>query len=265
MSERLISSVKFREEGILLSGRRVRVTERVETGDVLSIRIGDMGRNEAEPLLEPLEIPWEDPYLAVLEKPAGISVYGEGRPNIAGILAGKWGDSIEFHPVNRLDMGTSGLMAAAKDGYTHDRLRRLLHTEAFLREYLAVAEGVLPEKQGTISLPVSRFDPAAGRVRVDPCGLPARTEYRVISELRGRSLLLLRLVTGRTHQIRVHLAAVGHPLTGDGIYGSRSPEIGRPALHSHRLRLIHPVTGQIVDVTSPLPSDMRALVCVRPG
>ena len=260
MSEALISSAKFREAGILLSGRRVRVTERVKPGDVLSIHVGDRGKNRAVPLFQPLPILWEDGYLAIPDKPAGISVYGEGRPNVAGILAGMWGENIEFHPVNRLDVGTSGLFVAAKDGYTHDRLRRLLHTEDFLREYLALAEGLMEEKQGTISCFLSRFDPSSGRVRVDPAGLPARTEYEVLSEHQGRTLLRLRLVTGRTHQIRVHLASVGHPLVGDGLYGTPDPAIDRPALHSHRLRLVHPVTGEVIEVASPLPPDIAALL-----
>ena len=259
MAEGLISSVKFREDGVLLSGRRVRVTERVKQGDVLSVLIGDRGVNGAAPLDLPLSILWEDGYLAVLDKPAGISVYGEGTPNIAGILANKWGNSVEYHPVNRLDVGTTGLMIAAKDGYTHDRLRRLLHTDDFRREYLAVAEGVVTPEQGTVSLPISKA-PVNGARRVDPGGLPSRTDYEVLSVHGERTLLSLRLHTGRTHQIRVHMAALGHPLTGDALYGTPCGEIARPALHSHRLVLRHPVTGELLDITSPLPEDMQNLI-----
>jgi RluA family pseudouridine synthase len=260
MADGLISSVKFREDGILLNGRPARVTAHVAAGDVLTVRIADTGRNTAMPLDLPLPILWEDDSLAVIDKPAGVGVYGEGTPNIAGILANMWGDSIEFHPVNRLDVGTTGLMVAAKDGYAHDRLRRLLHTDDFRREYLAVAEGIVVPDAGTIDLPISR-DPVEGARRtVDPDGLPSRTDYEVLAVRGGRSLLRLRLHTGRTHQIRVHMAAVGHPLVGDPLYGTPSPDISRPALHSHRLVLRHPITGQLLDITSPPPEDMERLM-----
>lgn len=260
MAEGLISSVKFREDGILLNGRRARVTERVAAGDVLAVRVADTGRNEAAPLELPIPILWEDDALAVLDKPAGIGVYGEGAPNIAGFLAFKWGADIEFHPVNRLDVGTSGVMVAAKDGYTHDRLRRLLHTDDFRREYLAVADGIVAPEAGSVTLPISREPVGGTRRAVDPDGLPSRTDYEVLAVRRGRTLLRLRLHTGRTHQIRVHMAAIGHPLTGDPLYGAPSPDIARPALHSHRLVLRHPVTGEALDVTAPLPGDMARLL-----
>ena len=260
MADGLISSVKFRENGILVNGNKARVTERVSAGDVLSVRIADTGRNESSPLDLPLDILWEDDALAVLDKPAGIGVYGEGTPNLAGILAYKWGDSIEFHPVNRLDVGTTGVMVAAKDGYTHDRLRRLLHTDGFRREYLAVAEGVVMPEAGAIELPIAREPVEGARRAVDPDGLPSRTDYEVLETRGGRTLLRLQLHTGRTHQIRVHMAAIGHPLVGDTLYGTASPDIARPALHSHRLVLRHPITGETLDIVSPLPEDMVGLI-----
>lgn len=260
MAEGLISSVKFRTDGILLNGVRVRIDTRVCAGDILSVRIGDRGENAAAPLDLPLSILWEDDALAVIDKPAGIGVYGEGTPNIAGILAKKWGTHAEFHPVNRLDVGTSGLMIAAKDGYTHDRLRRLLHTDSFVREYLAVAEGTVTPAAGLIDLPISRAPVEGTRRAVDPEGLPSRTYYETVSAAHGRTLLRLRLHTGRTHQIRVHMAAIGHPLTGDALYGAADPAISRPALHSHRIRLVHPITGELLELRTPLPEDMQKLL-----
>lgn len=259
MSDGLISSVKFRPDGILLNGQRARATQRAAAGDVLSVHIGDRGQNRAAPLDLPLPIVYEDDALAVLDKPAGISVYGDGTPNIAGILAHKWGSSIEFHPVNRLDVGTTGLMVIAKDGYIHDRLRRMLHTEDFAREYLAVAEGIVPRSAGSIDLPISRGPVEGTRRAIDPDGLPSRTDYTVLAVRGQRTLLQLRLHTGRTHQIRLHMAAIGHPLVGDPLYGAPDPQIGRPALHSHHLLLRHPVTGDTLDLTAPLPADMAAL------
>lgn len=260
MADGLISSVKFRQDGILVNGKQARVTELVSAGDVLSVSIADTGRNEASPLDLPVPIRWEDDALAVLDKPAGVGVYGEGSPNIAGFLAFKWGPFIEFHPVNRLDVGTTGLMVAAKDGYTHDRLRRLLHSDDFRREYLAVAEGAVMLEAGSIELPIAGEPVDGARRAVAPDGLPCRTDYEVLAVRGGRTFLRLRLHTGRTHQIRVHMAAIGHPLVGDALYGSPSPDIDRPALHSHHLVLRHTITGELLDITSPLPTDMAGLV-----
>ena len=260
MAEGLISSVKFRPDGILLNGERVRTSVLVRAGDRLSVHVGDRGTNTAAPLDLPLDILWADDALAVLDKPAGIAVYGEAGPNIAGILSYKWGPDIEYHPVNRLDVGTSGIMVVAKDGYTHDRLRRMLHTEDFRREYLAVVRGVPEPLRGAVDLPVSREPEAGAKRTIDPEGLPARTDYRVLSAGNGRSLVLLRLYTGRTHQIRLHMAAIDHPLAGDALYGTADPAIARPALHSFRLRLRHPLTGEFLDLTSPPPEDLAAMI-----
>lgn len=259
MAEGLISSVKFRPGGILVNGKQARVTARVRGGDILSVRVGDRGRNPAAPLDLPLEILWEDDALAIVNKPAGIGMYGERTPNIAGILAHMWGESIEFHPVNRLDVGTSGLMVAAKDGYTHDRLRRLLHTDDFRREYLAAARGIVTPAEGVIDLPIGREPVEGARRAIDPDGLPAVTEYRVLSVSRGYSILRLRLRTGRTHQIRLHMAAIGHPLLGDRLYGGEDRSLSRPALHSRRLLLRHPITGTLLDLTAPIPADLSAV------
>jgi 23S rRNA pseudouridine1911/1915/1917 synthase len=260
MAESYISSLKFRPEGILLNGHPVHTPTRVQAGDILSVSIRDQGQNHAQPLDIPIAICWEDDFFAVIDKPAGIGMYGEGTPNLAGILAQMWGKDIQFHPVNRLDVGTSGLLVAAKTGYIHDRLRRLLHTEDFCREYLAVVHGVPNPPQGSVTLPISPV-PAAGTRRViDPHGLDSRTDYRTLQAAGDRALLRLRLYTGRTHQIRLHMAALGHPLVGDGLYGTPDPALDRPALHSCHIRLRHPITGQLLTLDSPLPQDIASLL-----
>lgn len=259
MAGSLISSVKFREGGILLNGRPVHTTAAVRAGDVLSVLIADRGRNAAAPLAGDVPIVWEDGALAIVDKPAGIAVYGGNRPNLAGILRAKWGENIQFHPVNRLDVGTSGLMVVAKDGYTHDRLRRLLHTDGFQREYLAVCQGTPRPPAASIELPISRGPVEGTRRAIDGAGLPSRTDYEVLRTAGSRSLLRLRLYTGRTHQIRVHLSAAGCPLVGDRLYGAADLTLSRPALHAWRVRLVHPITGRPIDLTSPLPEDMAAL------
>lgn len=265
MSDGFISSLKFRPNGILLNGGQARVTVRVRAGDRLTVHIADRGRNQAAPLDIDVPILWEDDALAVLNKPAGVGVYGEGTPNIAGFLSEKWGANIEYHPVNRLDVGTTGLMVAAKDGYTHDRLRRMLHTDDFRREYLAVAEGLIRPDTGRIERPIGR-EPVEGTKRIiDPGGLPSRTDYEVLARSDSRTLLRLRLHTGRTHQIRLHMSSLGHPLVGDTLYGGTDRTLSRPALHAAYLHLLHPITGEFLDLTAPLPEDMAALCADFPG
>lgn len=263
MAESLIARVKLRPEGVLLNGRPVHTDARPAAGDVLRVQVGDAGeRNGAEPLPFPLEFVYEDEDLAVLNKPADMAVHGSpagGRCTVANALAALWGPEQAFHPVNRLDRGTSGLMVVAKSGYIHDRLRRLLHTDEFRREYLAAAEGAVAPPRGCIDLPLAP-DPAHPTRRVaDPAGLPSRTEYETLGTADGLTLLRVRPLTGRTHQIRAHFAALGWPLTGDALYGARDLTLGRPALHSARLTLRQPVTGELLRLAAPIPADMKGL------
>ena len=164
-----------------------------------------------------------------------------------------------FRPLNRLDRGTSGLMAAAMNAHATQRLQRQLHTDAFLREYLAVVEGAPPREAGICDAPIGHGE-GVRRV-VTPTGKPCRTHYRILEQSQGRSLLWLRLDTGRTHQIRVHMAHLGHPVAGDFLYGHEDPRLpGRFALHATRIRLTHPVTGRVVERTSPLPEALARLL-----
>ena len=260
MADGLISSLKFRPNGILLNDIPVRVTAAVRAGDVLRVLLDDDGTNPAAPRDEEPDIRWQDEHFVIVSKPAGTAVYGEPGPNLAGIFAAKWGADHAFRPVNRLDVGTSGLLLIARSRYMHDRLRRLLHTDTFVREYLAVCAGVPDSPSGSITLPISREENVLGRHYITPDGLESRTDYTVLYAGGDRALLRLRLYTGRTHQIRVHLAAVGHPLLGDTRYGTASGEISRHALHSARVIITHPLSGEIIDVADPLPPDMANLL-----
>ena len=151
-------------------------------------------------------------------------------------------------------------MCAAQHAHAHEKLKEALHTPAFQRVYLAVCEGVLPARSGVIDAPIGREEGSSIRRTVCPDGLHAQTEYEVLSSAHGRSLVRLTLTTGRTHQIRVHMAHIGCPLTGDFLYGTEIEAISRPALHSHQLTLTHPVTGQQMSWTAPLPDDMARLL-----
>ena len=197
----------------------------------------------------------------MIEKPAGMLVHaaeGKGEPTLANALAARWEQDAPVHPVHRLDRGTSGLLVAARSRYVSELLRRSLHTEDFVREYLAIAEGRLTPAAGRIELPLGPAEDERFRQCVREDGRPALTVYETLESRPDRSLLRLRLYTGRTHQIRAQLAALGHPLVGDLFYGARTgAALGRPALHAAFLRLRHPVTGEELRFDSPLPAELR--------
>ncbi len=261
MAAGLIARVKLRETGLMRNGERVFTNARLYTGDVLCVEIGDDGAtNEALPIAAPLAFAYEDEDIAVLNKRADMAVHGSTGGHgctIANALAALWGSDAAFHPVSRLDRGTSGLMVIAKSAYVHDLLRRMLHTEAFRREYLALSRGVFPDDSGVVDLPIGRDGNAPTKRAVTPDGQPSRTEYAVLERFPTGALLRVRPLTGRTHQIRVHMAAIGHPLFGDALYGAADDMLSRPALHSAYLSLRHPVTGEILELAAPLPEDLK--------
>lgn len=266
-SSHAISRLTRAENGILVNGLPARTTAIVRAGDIVSAEAGDVRQPRAEPVPGnwPLPVIWEDEYLLILNKPAGMTAHVSNflpdTPTVAGALAYTRGTEFIFHPVNRLDKGTTGLMAVAKSGHVHDLLRRALHTEAFYREYLGICIGCPSPAAGTIDLPIGRDESSAIARTVRPDGAASVSRYEVLRH--SGSLTLLRLVpeTGRTHQLRVHMAAIGCPLAGDWLYGTEDPAlIARPALHSHKLALTHPVTGELLCFTAPLPEDMARLV-----
>ena len=259
----MIARIKLRPTGICLNGVRCRTTDTVRAGDVLSAEVGDLPRETGiVPIPWSLPILYEDEDLLVIDKPAGMATHGKalrGDVTVAAALAARFGADQLFHPVTRLDRGTSGLLVAAKSGYAHELLRRKLHTADFTRDYLALVRGVPPERSGSVTLPLKKDETAVNRFRVAADGLAARTDYTLLETCGGMSMLRLRLHTGRTHQIRVHLAALGCPVWGDRVYGEASPDIDRPALHSAYLRLSQPITGALIELASPLPEDMEAI------
>ena len=261
MAEGLIARVKLRETGLMRNGERVFTTARLHTGDVLCVEIGDVGAvNEALPIAAPLTFVYEDEDIAVLNKSPDMAVHGSTGGQgctVANALAALWGRETAFHPVSRLDRGTSGLMVIAKSAYVHDLLRRMLHTDAFRREYLALARGAFPDDSGTVDLPIGRDEASPTKRAVTPDGQPSRTEYTVLERFPAGVLLRVRPLTGRTHQIRVHMAAIGHPLFGDALYGTPDDMLRRPALHSAYLSLRHPVTGERMELTAALPDDLK--------
>ena len=266
-SSHAISRLTRAENGILVNGSHARTTFVLRAGDVLTVETGDHRppKVEVTPGDWPLPIVWEDGHLLVVNKPAGMTAHASNflpdTPTVAGALAWQRGTDFVFHSVNRLDKGTTGLMVVAKSGYVHDLLRRSLHTPRFIREYRAVCIGCPEPKTGTIDAPIGRDETSTIARMVRPDGQSAVSHYEVLSSQNGLSLVKLLPETGRTHQLRVHMASIGHPLAGDWLYGTEDPDlIARPALHSYALTLTHPVTGEVLHLTAPLPEDMARLV-----
>ena len=266
-SSHAIGGLTRTENGILVNGQRAFSTVRLHTGDVLTAAIGDRKTLETEiiPCDWPLEIVYEDDYLLVINKPAGMvalaSSFHPETPTVAGALAFQKGEAAIFHVVNRLDKGTTGLMIVAKSGYVHNLLRKLLHSGDFYREYRGICIGCPQPTSGIIDLPIGRAEDSAIARCIRPDGAPSVSEYEVLESTVSFSLLKLLPRTGRTHQLRLHMSAIGYPLAGDWLYGTEDTElIPRAALHSFRVHLKHPVTGETLDLTCPLPEDMARLM-----
>lgn len=262
LSAGLVTRLKHRPGSVRINGAGARTIDLLHAGDRLSVDVGDAKESAFVPAGPRLDVAWEDEDIIIINKPAGMATHGRSdrrEPTVGAMVAAYLGTSAPFHPVNRLDRGTTGLMCAAKTGYMHERLRRILHTDAFRREYLAICTGVPPEAEGEIDAPIARYNEEK-RFCVREDGAPSLTRYKVLLTWEGRSLLRVRPETGRTHQIRVHMASIGCPLLGDRLYGRLSRELDRPALHSAALTLIHPLTGEMVSVRAPLLEDMRALL-----
>lgn len=254
-----------RRKGVLLNGECVFLSTVPAPGDVLAVDVTDPDApSPIVPVDFPLSVLWEDEHLLAVDKPAGITVHAaaltEEAVTVVGAAAHYLGNTA-VHVVNRLDRGTSGVMLIAKSGYMHARCMDLLHTADFSREYRAVCEGVPSPEQGIIDAPIGRDTASLLRRCVRSDGQSAVTEYSILDTHHGRSLLRLLPRTGRTHQLRVHMAHIGHPLVGDWLYGTEDKSlISRPALHSYQLRFTHPLTGEAIEVTAPLPEDMQRLM-----
>lgn len=213
-----------------------------------------------------LNIIYEDDALLVLNKPAGIAVhpsilhYTDSLSNGVKFYFESIGLKRKIRPVNRLDLNTSGLIVFAKNEYIQECLIQQMNEKVFHKEYIAIVVGKLKNKFGTINLPIARKENSIIERCVSDDGQEAITDYEIIKELNEFSVVKCSLQTGRTHQIRVHMAAIGHPLLGDTLYGTESSLIGRQALHSYKVSFVHPVTNKIINLTCGLPDEMQKIV-----
>ena len=250
----------------LEAGKALRASQLLHEGETVEVEeepaptLGELG---PEP-----RVVYDDGELMVVDKPPGLAVHpapGLSAPTLTDWLRtqpGPW--SLAGGPerpgiVHRLDRGTSGLLALARTDRAHLGLSQQLRLRTMGREYWALAEGALTEGRGRIEAPVGRERARPGRMSVTSAGREAVTEFWVLERLPAHVVLRLRLLSGRTHQIRVHLAYIHHPVVGDTLYGGRQQEAPRPALHAASLHLRHPGTGQEMTFVSPLPGDLSSL------
>jgi 23S rRNA pseudouridine1911/1915/1917 synthase len=251
-------------------------SHRLEGGEQVELELPE--RRETALVPEPVEglrIAYEDEHLLVVDKPAGVVVHPSAGHAHGTLVHGLLSQAIEggAEPerpgiVHRLDKDTSGLLVVARSDEAHRRLQRLLRRREFVREYLVLVRGRPRSRAGRIEAPIGRDRRDPTRHSLDTATpREAVTEFELLELLPRHALLTVRLQTGRTHQIRVHLAAIDLPVAGDPTYGIRGDlELGRQFLHAARLAFPHPLTGEEVEVTSPLPPDLaRALDMARMG
>jgi 23S rRNA pseudouridine1911/1915/1917 synthase len=255
-------------------GYRLRGTETIEV-DLGSATASTMEGLEPRPMS--LVVHYEDEQLAIIEKPAGVVVHPGAATGTDTMVHGllfhfqnlsKAGGPVRPGIVHRLDKWTSGLLIVAKDDWTHAQLTRAFQERKVQKTYTALVHGRMPQQSAEIALSIGRHAKNRTRMATHPDGRKALSSYRVLEELNGFSLLEVRIMTGRTHQIRVHLSAIGHPVVGDNVYSeSRYKEFarkfgppGRYFLHAAKLQFTHPKTGVQLQFESPLPRELTSLL-----
>jgi 23S rRNA pseudouridine1911/1915/1917 synthase len=257
----------IRQGRVTVNGRSAQPADRVAAGDVIELQPSTADVTSAAAESIPLDVVYEDNDFVVVNKPAGLVVHpapGHHAGTLVNALlglGGSWSQAGgEERPgiVHRLDKGTSGLIVAARTDAAHRALAAQLSDRTLSRTYQAIARGVIRSDAGELEGPIGRHPKERKRMAVVRGGRFARTTYQVLERRRTHTLLRCDLDTGRTHQIRVHLASLGHPLAGDAEYGGGGPgEPGRPMLHAWRLRLRHPRTGEEMSFEAPPPGDFQ--------
>lgn len=279
VSRKLLSRLKLTEQGITVNGQRVYVNDRVQEGDLVELRMEQERSDDILPEPMQLDIVYEDADLLIVNKPPGIVVHpthGHYTGTLANGVVHHWqarGEFVRFRPIHRLDEDTSGLVAIAKTPYVHQQLSEQLQAGHVYKSYYAYVYGTPSVAAGTVDEPIDR-DPESPHVRiVTPSGYPSVTHYETAAVYGGgiASKVKLKLETGRTHQIRVHMKHVGCPLIGDAMYGFAAPErladglpvlealVARQALHAAVLGFTHPIRGEWMQWEATLPEDLSSL------
>ncbi len=268
ISERLVKKLKYNDR-VHLNGIPVFVNKLVQIGDIVEAAVDFI---EESPDISPqdidLDIIFEDEYLIAINKQPGIVVHPTSfHPDgtIANAIMHYWskkGIHKKIRPVSRLDRDTSGVIIFAKNQFVQEFLVRQMHDETFIKEYIGVVSGKMETEKGTIDLPITRSPGSIMLRQISEEGAKAITCFKVMEQFRNGAILKFLLKTGRTHQIRVHCQAIGHPLIGDTLYSHiEASLIGRQALHSCRASFIHPLTKERMDLFASLPQDIENLIC----
>jgi 23S rRNA pseudouridine1911/1915/1917 synthase len=277
ISRSLLSRLKQTEQGIMLNGERVYISVRVAAGDRVEVRMEEETSTDIVPQDIPLDIIHEDEHLLILNKPTGIIVHpthGHYMNTLANGVVYYWqqsGQNIRFRPIHRLDQETSGVLAIAKNPYVHQWVSEQMIAQTTKKEYVAIVYGHVIADRGTIDAPIDR-NPESPHLRiVIETGYSSVTHYEVVERYKGVTLVRLWLDTGRTHQIRVHMRSIGHPLIGDKLYFTNlvgeellteypALTLERHALHAEKLGFTHPATKQWIEFTARLPADMSHFI-----
>lgn len=266
ISDRLLLKLK-KNNKILLNSNSISVNQSIQKGDLIEISFDYEEENSnIVPTKMPLDIIYEDDWYIVINKKPNIPIhpsllhYEDSLSNGIRFYFDSIGLKKKIRPVTRLDKDTSGLVIFAKNEYIQECLIRQMKTSTFMKEYTAICDGILKQKSGTINAPISRKPNSIIERQIDNYGVKAITHYNLINTFSNYSVVNCTLETGRTHQIRVHMSHIGHPLLGDTLYGNSSPLITRQALHCSKLSFIHPVTNKDVNYIAPLQEDMKKLI-----
>lgn len=255
-----------RQKGILMNGKPVFLQEKVKYGDVLRILACADATYGVLPEPGDIKILYEDAQVIILNKPANLLVHPTGQTphgTLANYLAfyfQQHGFLYTIRPLHRLDRDTSGCVVFAKDSRTQSILEQHLRDGMLKRSYLAITHGIIQPPAATINAPIGQHPTMPNRRAINDQGDQAITHFRTLQNFADASLLELTLKTGRTHQIRLHLAHIGHPIIGDRMYGTRSSIIGRQALHAGSIRFIHPIENHEFTVHAPIPSDFERAI-----
>ena len=249
LSTALIAQVKF--DNVLLNGEVVYMRATVKNGDVIEITLPDEDSENIEPMDIPIEVLYEDEHVIAVNKPKNMPVHpsrGNHLPTLANAIRAYVGHPFVFRAINRLDRDTSGIVLIAKDRLSGAKLYQSMKDRRFGKTYVALVEGTLPRAHGIVNAPIAREVEGGIKRVVREDGKEAITEYEVIESDGKNSRVKVTLHTGRTHQIRVHMAHIGHPLVNDFLYGTRGDDTYY--LHCDSLSFPHPMTGETVTVTA---------------
>ena len=268
ISHRLYTTLK-KENTIYLNDQNSFLYKSLEVGDKILVSFGyEEDNSNIVPKQMNLNIVYEDEWIIIVNKPAGIPVhpsllhYEDSLSNGVRYYFDKIGLKKKIRPVTRIDKDTSGLVIFAKCEYIQESLIKQMENNTFKKEYVAFAEGIFENKKDIINAPIDRKENSIIERCVNENGFPSITEYEVLDENieNNFSIVKCKLRTGRTHQIRVHMSYIGHPLLGDDLYGGKLNLINRQALHCNKLKFVHPITNKEITVEAELPIDMKNLI-----